>query len=247
MGVRGQESAYTGEERLITMKHVADLLFAPARFFSGMEGKEPGLGVPALIAVFGAVISALAAYAMSDLYAGMFAAAGTGMDMGMIMGLTGAVGAFIGFIVLWWVVLAGAFHLVSIPLKGKGSFSATLAATGYGLVPTVIGSALSAVTLLSYLPRITVPVIRNIQDPAIIQDAITKLMQDPAMQEYTLVSTAFTIVFLVWSANIWIFGMKYARKLDTRNACITVLVPVGIFIAYHIVTLLAKGLFMGGS
>ncbi|MDH7509934.1 MAG: Yip1 family protein [Methanolinea sp.] len=229
------------------MKHVADLLFAPARFFSAMEGKKPGLGIPVLIAVIGAAISALAAYAMSDLYAGMFAAAGTGMDMGMFMGLVGAAGAFIGFIVIWWVVLAGAFYVVSIPFRGKGSFSRTLAATGYGLVPTVIGSALSAVSLLSYLPRITVPVIRNIQDPAIIQAAITKLMQDPAMQEYTLVSTAFTIVFLVWSANIWIFGMKYARELNTRNACITVLVPVGIIILYHLVTILAKGFFMGGS
>lgn len=229
------------------MKHIADLLFAPARFFSAMEGKEPGLWVPALIAVIGAVISALTAFAMSDLYAGMFTAAGTGMDMGMFMGLMGAAGAFIGFIVLWWVVLAGAFYAVSIPLKGKGSFSGTLAATGYGLVPTVIGCALSAVSFLSYLPRITVPVIRNLQDPAIIQDAITKLMQDPAMQEYTMVSTAFTVVFLVWSANIWIFGMKWARKLDTRNACITVIIPVGIFIMYLLVTFLAKGLFTGGS
>lgn len=229
------------------MKHVADLLFAPARFFSAMEGKEPGLWVPAMIAVIGAVISALTAFAMADLYAGMFAGSATGMDMGMIMGLTGAIGAFIGFIVLWWVVFAGVFHVVSIPLKGTGSFSGTLAATGYGLVPTVIGSALSAVSFLSYLPRITVPVIRNLQDPAIIQDAITKLMQDPAMQEYTMVSTAFTVVFLVWSANIWIFGLKWARKLDTRNACITVIVPVGIIILYLLVTFLGKGLFMGGS
>jgi len=229
------------------MNHVADLLFAPARFFSALEGKEPGLGIPALIAGIGAVVSALAAYAISDLYAGMFAAAGTGMDMGMFMGLMGAAGAFIGFILLWWIVLAGAFHVVSVPLRGKGSFSGTLAATGYGLVPSVIGSALSAVTLLSYLPRITVPVIRNIQDPAVIQAAITEMMQDPAMQEYRMVSTAFTVIFLVWSANIWIFGMKWARKLDTRNACITVLVPVGIFIIYLLATFFAKGFFMGGS
>jgi hypothetical protein len=230
------------------MKSIADLLFAPARFFAAMEGKEHSLKIPALIAVTGALVSALAAYAtMSGLYAGMFAASGAGAGMGMFMGLVGAVSAFIAFIVLWWVIMAGAFYVVSILFKGSGTFSSTLAVTGYGLVPTIIGTALSAISSLYYLPRITVPIVRNIQDPAVIQNAIRDLMQDPAMQEYSIVSLAFSVLFLVWSANIWIFGVKHARKLDTRNACITVLVPVGIMILYLLITFFASGLSMGGS
>ena len=46
-----------------------------------------------------------------------------------------------------------------------------------------------------------------------------------------------TIVFLLWSANIWIFGMKHARNLTLKNAAITVGVPVGIYIIYQIVSL----------
>jgi len=123
--------------------------FAPARFFAAMEGKEHSLKIPALIAVTGALVSALAAYAtMSGLYAGMFAASGAGAGMGMFMGLVGAVSAFIAFIVLWWVIMAGAFYVVSILFKGSGTFSSTLAVTGYGLVPTIIGTALSAISSL---------------------------------------------------------------------------------------------------
>jgi len=229
------------------MKSIVDLLFAPARFFAAMEGKEPRLRIPALIAVTGAFVSALAAYAMSGLYAEMFAASGAGAGMGMFMGLVGAVSAFIAFIVIWWVIMAGAFYVVSIPLKGSGTFSSTLAVTGYGLVPTIIGSALSALSFLHYLPRIAVPVVRNIQDPVVIQNAIRDLMQDPALHEYSMVSLAFSILFLVWSANIWIFGMKHARKLDTRKACISVLLPVGIMILYMLFSFFAGALSMGGS
>jgi len=212
-----------------------------------MEGKEPSLRIPALIAVTGAFVSALAAYAMSGLYAEMFAASGAGAGMGMLTGLVGAVSAFIVFIVIWWVIMAGAFYVVSIPLKGSGTFSSTLAVTGYGLVPTIIGTALSAFSFLHYLPRITVPVVRNIQDPVVIQNAIRDLMQDPALHEYSMVSLAFSILFLVWSANIWIFGMKHARKLDTRKACISVLLPVGIMILYMLFSFFAGALSMGGS
>jgi hypothetical protein len=85
---------------------------------------------------------------------------------------------------------------------------------------------------LSYLPRIVVPVIRNIQDPAVIQEAMQELMHDPAMMEYTWVSMAISALFLLWSANIWIFGVKQARNITLKQACITVAIPVGAFIIY---------------
>jgi len=149
---------------------------------------------------------------MSGLYTEMFAASGMGAGMGMFMGLVGAVSAFVAFIVLWWVVMAGAFYLVSHFFKGKGTFSSTLAVTGYGLVPIIVGSALSAISSLYYMPQVAVPIVRNLQDTTVIQNAIRDLMMDPAMHEYTLVSFAFSLIFLVWSANIWIFGVKHARN-----------------------------------
>lgn len=212
------------------MINLLDLLARPERFFSSLEGKEPDLRIPAAIAIVGAIIAAIAGYAMSGLYAELYA--GVAEGMGSLMGIIMAVSAFIGFLVMWWLVIAGAFFLISLLFKGRGKFTHTLANTGYGLVPVIIGSVVTTLVFLSYLPRIVVPVIRNIQDPAVIQEAMQELMHDPAMMEYTWVSMAISALFLLWSANIWIFGVKQARNITLKQACITVAIPVGAFIIY---------------
>lgn len=212
------------------MINLLDLLARPERFFSSLEGKEPDLRIPAAIAIVGAIIAAIAGYAMSGLYAELYA--GVAEGMGSLMGIIMAVSAFIGFLVMWWLVMAVAFFLISLLFKGRGKFTHTLANTGYGLVPVIIGSVVTTLVFLSYLPRIVVPVIRNIQDPAVIQEAMQELMHDPAMMEYTWVSMAISALFLLWSANIWIFGVKQARNITLKQACITVAIPVGAFIIY---------------
>ena len=50
-------------------------------------------------------------------------------------------------------------------------------------------------------------------------------MHDPAMMEFTQIATIISIVFLLWSANIWIFGVKHSRQLTLRNAAICVAAP----------------------
>jgi hypothetical protein len=42
------------------------------------------------------------------------------------------------------------------------------------------------------------------------------------------------MLFMLWSANIWVFGLKHARNLSTRNAVITVAIPVLAYIAYTV-------------
>ncbi|MFA5001528.1 MAG: Yip1 family protein [Methanolinea sp.] len=212
------------------MINLLDLLARPERFFSSLEGKEPDLRIPAAIAIVGAIIAAIAGYAMSGLYTELYA--GIAEGMGPVMGIFIIISAFIGFLVMWWLVMAVVFFLISLLFKGRGKFTHTLANTGYGLVPVIIGSIVTTLVFLSYLPRIVVPVIRNIQDPAVIQEAMQELMHDPAMMEYTWVSMAISALFLLWSANIWIFGVKQARNITLKQACITVAIPVGAFIIY---------------
>jgi hypothetical protein len=65
------------------------------------------------------------------------------------------------------------------------------------------------------------------------ESLVTILATDPLAQIAGLVGILFTL----WSANIWIFGMKYARNLSTRDAALTVGIPVGLYILYSIVTL----------
>jgi len=49
------------------------------------------------------------------------------------------------------------------------------------------------------------------------------------------------IVLTVWSANIWIFALLHARNLSTRNAVLTVGIPIGlsiVFSVYHLIGVL---------
>jgi len=57
---------------------------------------------------------------------------------------------------------------------------------------------------------------------------------DPLMQASGIIG----ILVVLWSANIWIFGIKHARNVSTKNALITVGVPVGMYIVYLISTII---------
>ena len=54
------------------------------------------------------------------------------------------------------------------------------------------------------------------------------------MMEMTQIISIVTIVFLLWSANIWIFGLQHARKLSARDAALCVGIPVIAWILYLI-------------
>jgi hypothetical protein len=62
-------------------------------------------------------------------------------------------------------------------------------------------------------------------------------MHDPAMIEMTQIISVISIVFLLWSANIWIFGMKNARQLSERDSALCVGIPVVVYILYTIYTM----------
>ena len=226
-------------------KKILDLLILPDSFFSQKVHEPVNLKIPALIALLGAIISAILGYQMSVLSARMFSQSDmAGMES--FISIFGAVGAFLAFLIIWWLVFSGILYLVSMLFSGKGTFKRTLEFIGYGLVPVVAGSIISLALSFYYLPMVSVPVIRSIQDPAAIQAATTQLMSDPAMMEYTQVSTLISLIFLIWTANIWIFGLKYARELTLKHAVLTVAIPVLIYIIYMIYTIFSGISFPGG-
>ncbi len=110
---------------------------------------------------------------------------------------------------------------------------------GYGYLPQILGSIITLIAAIEYLPRVTIPALTKsaLEDPAMIEAATNALMHDPAMVEFTQVSTLIAIVFMLWSANIWIFGMKHARGLSPRDAAICVGVPVVLYVIYVIYSL----------
>jgi hypothetical protein len=222
------------------------LLLHPDTFF-GERMKEPGdLKIPAIIVITGAIIAAVGAYLLSGIYKGLYMAA-AGEGLASMLGLFGAISAFFVFIVIWWVAVSGIFTLLSMAFAGAGTFRRTLEFTGYGLVPVIIGSVISVLISFYYLPMIEVPAITSIQDPAAVQRFMSAILEDPAFREYTMLSSIISVVFLAWSANLWIFAIKHARSLSYRNAIIVVLIPVAIFVIYTMYTAFSGVPFLGGS
>jgi len=65
-------------------------------------------------------------------------------------------------------------------------------------------------------------------------------MHDPAMVEFIQITSLVTIVFLLWSANIWIFGIRHTRKLSPRDAALCVGIPVVLYVIFLIYKLGAQ-------
>jgi hypothetical protein len=215
---------------------LTDVLFRPDAFYENVIRGQENLKIPALIILAGGIIAAVLGYLMGVQSATMMAGIMPGMDS--IILISAVVGAFLGTFI-FWLIVAGLFYIISIPFKGEGSFNRTLEVVGYGYLPQVIGSAITLIAAIEYLPRVAIPALTKsaLEDPAMIEAATKALMHDPAMVEFTQIATLIAIVFMLWSANIWIFGMKHARGLSPRDAAICVGVPVVLYVIYVIYTL----------
>lgn len=210
---------------------ILDILISPNAFFRNAINKKEDLKVPLLIVLCGAIVGAVHAYLVGGLTGKMMSALIPGMAT--IVTLSAVIGAIVA-IFLIWIVMTGIFYGLSFLFKGQGSFRRCLAFTGYGYLPQILGSVISVIVAFMYIPRVVVPQISAaaIQDPQAIQDAVKALMHDPAMMAMTQIIAVISTVFLLWSANNWIFGMKYARNLSMRNAAICVGVPVIAYVLY---------------
>jgi hypothetical protein len=137
------------------------------------------------------------------------------------------------------LALAAIFVSIFIFLS-REKFKRPLEFIGYGYLPQIFGAILTMVVALQYLPRIIVPQIAlgAVQEnPQLIQEAVKALMHDPAMMEMTQIISIISIIFLLWSANIWIFGMRNARQLSERDSALCVGIPVVVYILYIIYTM----------
>jgi hypothetical protein len=211
------------------MQDLIDILIKPDSFFEKRSKSEENLKIPFLFVAITGVIGAIYGYEVGSLTGRMFAGAGAGM--GQLISISSLVGAFIG-VLLFWLIGSAVFYLVSMAFKGNGTFNRTLESIGYGFIPQIIGSLITLMAALYYLPMVNVPVIKSITDPTLIQTAITHLMNDPAMLELTRISAVIGVIFILWSASIWVHGIKHARNLSLRDAAITILIPVLIYIIY---------------
>lgn len=213
-----------------------DVLVRPDEFFSKRVTESESLKIPALIVLAGSIVAAIYGYLMGGLSAKMMAGVMPGMDT--IITLSAVAGALIGTFI-FWLIVAVVFYLVSFLFKGQGSFNRVLEVVGYGYLPQIAGSVVTLIAAILYIPKITVPTLTKaaLEDPAMIEQVTKAFMRDPAMMELTQITTLVSIVFMLWSAHIWIFGMKHARGLSPRDAALCVGIPIVLYVLYMIYTL----------
>jgi len=216
------------------MNHsIIDLLIRPGAFFQNAMNEKESLKFPALIVLAGGIAGALYGYLIGGLTGQLLNGIMLGMDS--IIVLTTVIGALVGTFI-FWVVWAGVMYAFSFVFKGQGTFRRTLEFVGYGYLPQVFGTLITFVIALDYIPRIHVPQLSAAaaQNPELLTEAVKALMHDPAMMELSQIAMIISMVFLLWSANIWIFGMQHSRKLSPRDAALCVGIPVVVYILYMV-------------
>ncbi len=209
------------------MAEITELLANPQEFFRNKMSDEPHLKSPLLIVLLYAAITGIAGAVNSSIFIDVLPAEAA--SFGPVIIFIGFLGGFIVSL-LMWVLWTGILYLISALLKGAGSFRRTMEFVGYGLLPLVFGAAISAVLLYTALSGISPP---STTDPAVLEQFVTGMMQSPLV----LASVAVTWVFLLWTGNIWVFGLKEARSLSTQNAVITVAATLLLYLVYQLATL----------
>jgi hypothetical protein len=208
------------------------ILINPDAFFQERINEPESLKLPALIVLISAIVGAAAAYLMVTPTVKLMGSMLAGMEIVIILG---AVIATFVITFVFWLVFAGIFFILSTLFKGEGTFNRTLEIVGYGFLPQIIGGIITVIVALEYIPSVMVQSIpAGTTDSQVILEATTNLMRDPAMVVFTQITTLISIVFLLWSANIWIFGIQHSRLLSVRDAALCVGIPVVLYTIYTI-------------
>lgn len=203
------------------------LLLDPGDFFTELVRKEINLVYPGLIVLVLGVLAGFSAVISLGPVLQMMPEEVSNMSA-LFIAISALTAVFITIVL--WIIFAGVFHIISLLFGGKGHFTRTLQCVGYGYLPQIIGSIISIPLLYDFMSGLHVS---PVSDPALIQEAVEELLSGPTM----LVITVIGILFFLWSANIWIFGVKTARELSLRDAAITVGVPAGLYILIQIYNL----------
>jgi hypothetical protein len=208
-----------------------DILIRPDIFFGRMKNEKESLKIPAIIVLAGSLVAAAYGYLVGTMSAKMMGGLQPGLDSVII--LSAVIGAIVGVFIFWVLITAIIYGLSSV-FKGQGPFTRLLEVTGYGYLPQIFGSVITLAAAAVYIPNVTVPVVTKamLENPEELQAATKALMHDPAMMELTQITTLVGIVFLLWSANIWIFGTRHYRGISMRDAAICVGVPIVLWVLY---------------
>ncbi len=209
-------------------KKLLEVLTNPDSFFESRKKGEESLRMPVIIVLVNGIIGGISAFLTSSMMMEAIAKTLPAEARGFISFIP--VGIAIGVVIasfIMWLLIAAIFFGISAVFKGEGKFKRTLEFVGYGYIPMIIGGLISAVLVYNFVSAVQIPAIT---DPAEVTEALEPLLKSPTM----LLSSAIGILFMLWSANIWVFGLKHARNLTARNALITVAIPVAAYVLFSV-------------
>jgi hypothetical protein len=185
-----------------------EVLTNPDKFFEARMKGEESLKIPVLIVLISGIIGDISAFVITGMTMELLREAlpPEAQSFMSFMLIFGAIVAVI-FSLIIWVVFAAIFFGISSIFKGEGKFKRTLEFVGYGYIPMIIGGVVSAIFMYHFVYYV------------------------PLTHFH---SYAIGILFMLWSANIWVFGLKHARNLSTKNAVITAAIPVAAYILFSV-------------
>lgn len=202
------------------MFSIADLLITPSHFFRELGKEEADLKYPVLIVLIIGIISGISAYIVSGKTMAMMPA---GMEgAATFISLIGFAAALIGSFIYWiiWVV---AILIMIYILKGELSFKKLMEIVGYGFVPQIFGTIISTGIMITSLPNLVIPSTSNVAE---METALNVFMVSPPMMTAMIIG----IIFTIWSAYIWIFGVKELANLDFKKAALCTGIPVAVYV-----------------
>ena len=198
------------------------LLFSPDRFFAERSTRPVDLKIPSLIVCGLFLVEIVGNYDTIIAYARTLELGDPSAHPIVYVGLAAtALSPFLA-----WISYSAVFYGVSYLYKGRGTFLRTLASVGYGCVPLIIGGLL----YLVLFQFVSLPV----------QDYFVPARVAAHATAVALVDAGVAIFVLLWCGFLWTAGMRHARSLSTRQALVTVFVPVGLVIGAKTVLLLWK-------
>lgn len=189
-----------------------NVLTSPNEFFR-RESEDPRLLQPALVVTVVALLGVAANYLLFS----SIAAAVSDPDVAGFLSVFMYASMAFTFVAAYtgWLINAGIFYILSLIFDGEGSFGTVFKLVGWGYVPAIFSTILTAVAYVVFLGG---DMVDAASSPAGLAALGQNPLNGPILWGLTIVGIAFTL----WQAALFAFAVRHGRELTLQQAAIVV-------------------------